>query len=261
VPNGTHVCYCYIPTRAIWHFDAYFGGGFKGRLFRLFLPRLKKRDYAAAQRVDRFIAISEDTRNYIRRYYDRESEVLHSPIDLDKFSPSESRKDHYLIVSRLEHWKRVDYAVEAFNRLGLPLRIIGTGGEEERLKGIAGPNISFLGAVDDAALAREYAQAKAVIFTPFLEYGLIPLEANASGTPVICYGEGGVKETMVPQGSSDTPTAVFFHEQTAEALVEAVQRFDASAFDSGHLVRHAAKWSVPAFKKKIRAIVASAGGA
>lgn len=261
VPNGTHICYCYIPTRAIWHSDEYFGSGLKGMLFKLFLPMLKKRDYTAAQRIDRFIAISNDTKGYIKQYYDRESEVLHSPIDLDKFSPSENRKNHYLVVSRLEHWKRVDYAIEAFNRLGLPLRIIGTGSEEERLKELAKSNIVFLGSVDDKALAKEYAEAKAVIFTPFLEYGLIPLEANASGTPVICYGKGGVTETMVPLGGGDPPTAVFFYEQTPEALAKAVQRFETATFDRHQLVHHAANWSVPTFKKRIRAIVTTAGKA
>ncbi|MBY0579577.1 MAG: glycosyltransferase [Burkholderiales bacterium] len=257
VPDGTHVCYCYIPTRAIWHFDEYFGGGIKGRLFGLLLPWMKKRDYAAAQRVDRFIAISDATQDYIRQYYDRESEVIHSPIDLSKFSPSLKGKDHYLLVSRLEYWKRVDYAVEAFNKLGLPLRIIGTGKEEETLQAMAGHNITFLGSVDDAALAREYAEAKAVVFTPFLEYGLIPLEANASGTPVICYGKGGITETMVPLGSGESPTAVFFFEQTAEALIEAVRQFEAAEFDKAHLVRHASNWGVPEFKRKIRAVINS----
>lgn len=262
VPNGKHVCYCYIPTRAIWHFDEYFGGGVKGRLFRLILPGLKKHDYEAAQRVDRFVAISEATRDYIRQYYDRESEVVYSPIDLDKFSPSsDKRNDHYLIVSRLEHWKRVDYAVEAFNRLGLPLRIIGTGEEEERLKAMAGPNISFLGVVDDETLAREYADAKAVVFTPFLEYGLIPLEANASGAPVICYGKGGITETMIPLGGGESPTAVFFLEQTAEALIDAVRRFEEAKFDRDELVRHASKWGVPEFKRRIREMVESMGKA
>ena len=259
VPDGKHVCYCYIPTRAIWHVDEYFGGGFKGRLFRLLLPRLKQRDYAAAQRIDRFVAISEVTRRYIRQCYDRDSDVLHCPIDLENFSPSESPKDHYLLVSRLEYWKRVDYAVEAFNRLGLPLRIIGTGEEERLLKAMAKPNIAFLGAVDDETLAREYAEAKAVVFTPFLEYGLIPLEASASGTPVICYGKGGITETMVPLGSGESPTAVFFLEQTPEALIDAVRRFEVAEFDRDALVRHASNWGVPEFKRKVREMVESMG--
>jgi len=259
VRNGVHICYCYIPTRALWQFVEYFGHGLMTRLFRLFLPYLKRRDYAAAQRVHQFIAISNASRAFIQRDYNRDAKVLPCPIELDRFVPSPNRKAHYLIVSRLEHWKRVDYAIEAFNRLGLPLRIIGTGKDEGQLKLMAKPNIEFLGAVDDGTLAREYAEAKAVVFTPFLEYGLIPLEANASGTPVICYGKGGITETMVPweseQAQGSHPTAVFFYEQTASALIDAVRQFEDLRFDPEALVKHASHWSVPAFKKKIRQVV------
>ncbi len=111
----------------------------------------------------------------------------------------------------------MDYAIEAFNELGLPLRVAGVSPEEKALKAMAKPNITFLGAIDDDALAREYGEAQAVIFTPFMEYGLIPLEASASGTPVICYGKGGVTEIMVPleQERRGEATAIFFHEQTS----------------------------------------------
>lgn len=256
VPNGRHICYCYIPTRAIWHFDQYFGNNIKAKILKLILPYLRKRDYIAAQRINHFIAISNDSKNYIKQYYNRDADVIYCPIETDKFRPSDERGDHFLIVSRLEHWKRVDYAVEAFNKLGLPLRIIGTGKEESTLRSMAKSNITFLGAVDDEALAREYSKARAVIFTPFLEYGLIPLEANASGTPVICYGKGGITETMVPAGKGlkkdDAPTAVFFYEQTAVSLIEAIHHFETYTFNSADLVRHASKWSVPSFKKNIR---------
>jgi glycosyltransferase involved in cell wall biosynthesis len=262
VPNGRHLCYCYIPTRAIWQFKEYFGSGWKANLVRPLLPYLRMRDYKAAQRVDKFIAISNATRAYICEFYDRDSDVIYSPINLKSFRPSAVKEGHYLIVSRLEQWKRVDYAVEAFNRLGLPLRIIGKGNEESRLRAMARQNISFLGAVDDETLALEYGKARAVIFTPFLEYGLIPLEANASGTPVICLGKGGITETMVPyeaNAEGGSPTAVFFYEQSAEALMEAVGRFEPLRFDVRKLVEHAAEWDVPAFKRKIRHAVESAG--
>ncbi len=262
VPNGRHICYCYIPTRAIWHFDEYFGNSLKAKLLKLTMPYLKRRDLAAARKIDRFVAISQASKEYIRQYYGRDAEVVYCPIELDKFRPSGKKGKHYLIVSRLERWKKIDYAVEAFTRLGLPLRIIGAGPEEQRLRSLAGPTITFLGAVDDATLAREYSEAGAVIFTPFLEYGLIPLEANASGTPVICYGKGGIVETMVPvedrPGPGDAPTAVFFYEQSADSLIDAVRRFETFSFDSEALVRHAQKWGVPSFKKSLRTIVQSA---
>ncbi len=262
VPNGRHICYCYIPTRAIWHFDEYFGASLKARLLKVVLPYLKRRDLAAARNVDRFIAISQASKQYIRQYYDRDADVVYCPIELDKFRPSAKKGKHYLIVSRLERWKKLDYAVEACTRLAVPLRVIGAGPEEQHLRAIAGPTVTFLGAVDDATLAREYSEAAAVIFTPFLEYGLIPLEANASGTPVICYGKGGIVETMVPAGEpagrGDAATAVFFDKQSADALVDALRRFETLRFDSDALVRHAQRWGVPSFKRNLRAIVETA---
>lgn len=259
VPNGKHICYCYIPTRALWQKDEYFGGSYKAALIGLLLPYLQRRDFAAAQRVGQFIAISQTTQNHIASTYHRNSQIIFSPIDLDRFAPSPQRKDHFLVVSRLEQWKRVDYAIDAFNKLGLPLRVIGTGKEEVRLRAMAGSNISFLGGVDDDTLAREYAEAKAIVFTPFLEYGLIPLEANASGTPVICYGKGGITETMIPWSAdgatSGSPTAVFFYEQTTDALVTAIKQFEQATFDVSRLVEHASRWGIPAFKKQLRKAV------
>jgi glycosyltransferase involved in cell wall biosynthesis len=259
VPNGKHICYCYLPTRALWHFDQYFGNSIKAKLVKPILPYLKKRDYTAAQKVDHFIAISNSSREYIKQYYDRDAEVIYCPIETDKFYSSERKGSHYLIISRLQHWKKIDYAIEAFNKLGLPLRIIGTGKEESTLRSMAKSNIIFLGAVDDKTLAHEYSEARAVIFTPFLEYGLIPLEANASGTPVICYGKGGITETMIPAGNrgalGESPTAVFFYEQTADALITAIRQFETCKFKNADLVKHAAKWSVASFKEKIRGYI------
>lgn len=250
-PNGLHICYCYMPTRALWHFDSYFGKGRTAKFLKPLLPFLKKRDFAAAQKVDRFLTISQSSQNYIRQYYARDSEVLYCPIDTSQFTFSAEKKEHYLIVSRLEHWKRVDYAVEAFSDLGLPLKIIGTGSEEAKLRALAKPNISFLGEVDDQTLAREYSQCKAVIFTPFLEYGLIPLEANASGTPVIAYGHGGIRETMTPA------TALFFYEQTPAALSACVKEFEKRSFDPYLLKEHARKWDCSAFIQNFRQKVLS----
>ncbi|HEY6219524.1 MAG TPA: glycosyltransferase [Gemmatimonadaceae bacterium] len=258
-PNGRHVCYCYMPTRAIWQADEYFGGSLAGRAFKLLVPWLKTREREAVKHTDEFIAISEMTRGYIRQYYKRESSVLNCPIDLSAFHPRSDKSDAFLIVSRLEHWKRLDYAVEAFTRLGLPLRIIGKGPEEARLRSLAGPNVTFLGAVDDATLAAEYARARAVIFTPYLEYGLIPLEAIASGTPVIAYGKGGIRETMIPANGPDADpakaTAVFYFEQTPDAVIDAVRTFEKHSFDPKRLTAHASHWGVPEFQAKFKAAI------
>ena len=257
VPSGKHFCYCYFPTRALWESGKYFGNSRKKVLLKPFLKYLQKRDFSAAQQVDQFIAISEYTRRFIKKYYNRNSVVIHSPIETDKFYSAEQRGDYYLLVSRLEKWKRVDYAITAFNKLGLPLRIIGTGEEQEYLKRISKANITFMGSVNDRSLAEQYSRAKAVIFTPFLEYGLVPLEANASGAPVIGYGRGGITETMMDvggngRGPKKKATAIFFYEQTDKALMKAVLDFKKYKFFSSKLVKHAKNWDVGKFRSKIR---------
>lgn len=264
VPNGLHVCYCYTPTRAIWQPEGYFGRDFKARVFRALLPQLRRRDLAAAARVDHFIGISRMSAQQIHDAYGRSAEILPCPIELDRFTPAAQRGDHYLIVSRLERWKKLDYAIEACTKLGVPLRVLGGGEDEARLRAMAGPTVQFLGALDDAAVAREYAQARAVLFTPHLEYGLVPLEAVASGTPVIAYGEGGIQETMIPLGRPSLmegpPTALFFDEQSAESIAAAIQAFRPEDFPAAALVRHAAAWSVPVFRERLRAMVLAAAG-
>ncbi len=259
--KGAHVCYCYIPTRAIWDADTYFNKGLLKSVFKLFLPILKIIDYKSAQNVFKFIAISNMTKRIIKETYDRDSEVINCPIDLSRFKAQDNVKESYLIVSRLEAWKKLDYAIEAFNEMDLPLRIVGTGPEEESLKEKANSNITFVGSVDDEQLANEYAKAKSVIFTPYIEYGLIPLEANASGAPVISYGYGGIEETMVSlemaEKSDKKPTAVFFYEQTAQALIGAVKKFEKTQFNQQDLIEHANLWSIPAFKQKLRTYVDS----
>lgn len=256
-----HICYCYFPTRAIWCFDSYFGPapGLLASIFGLLLPWFKKRDSAAAARVSQFIAISQSAAKAIRSIYGRETAVLHCPIDVPRFAEGAKRtkQEYFLLVSRLERWKQVDYAIEAFNRLGLPLRVIGTGPEESRLRAMAGPGISFLGAVDDAALIRAYGEARAVVFPPELEYGLVPLEANAAGTPVIALGRGGVLETMV--GRSDplgqNPTAILYPEPTAESLMAAVGEFCSTSFSREELMAHVAPFDIAEFRHTLRAMV------
>lgn len=259
VRNGTHMCFCYFPTRAIWHGEKYFNQGFLGRVKQAVIWALRKFDYDAAQRVDYFIAQSETTKAAIQKYYHRDADIIPSPINLDRFMNARDveKQPHFLIVSRLEIWKVLDFAIEAFNQMGLPLHIIGEGDDGERLKALAGPNIRFLGAVDDDALALEYRKAQAVIFTPELEYGLVPLEANACGTPVIAYGKGGVCETMVPwreQGPDIQPdaTAIFFQEQTVESVIEAVSFFQTVSFDRRGLLKNAEKNSEPIFQKRLK---------
>ena len=254
VPNGKHICYCYIPTRALWQYEEYFKGGLKAAIFKLLVNSLKRKDFAVAQEIDRFIAISDSTKHYIKKYYRCESDVVYSPIEIKNFYSSNERQDYFLIVSRLEYWKRVDYAIEAFNMINLPLKIIGSGAEEKKLRAMAKNNIEFLGEVGDDVLCRAYSECRAVIFTPYIEYGLIPLEANASGTPVICYGKGGVTETMIPSDNivQKKPTAVFFYKQPPQALMKAIEEFENCEFDASYLIQHASQWSVERFKEQLR---------
>ena len=257
MPNGKHFCYCYYPTRALWEPDKYFGNSLIKLFLKPLLPYLRKRDRTASKKVDHFIAISNDTQKHIKKYYDKESFVINCPIDSSKYYSSFKREEYFLLVSRLEKWKKIDYAIKAFNKLDLPLKVVGTGGEEQYLKRMANTNITFLGRLSDDDLAGEYSKAKAVIFTPHLEYGLIPLEANASGAPVIAYGIGGIRETMInynPEvlSSEQTPTSVFFYEQTEEALIEAVLKFNKIKFDSQKIVEYAKKFDVDVFKNNIK---------
>lgn len=259
--DAPHLCYCYFPTRAIWTPRPYFGShpSLQARLFLALAPWFKRRDLAAARRVGRFIGISEASRDAIRKYYGRDAGVLFSPIDAARFEAGrkEIRQDYFLLVSRLERWKLLDYAIEAFTRLGLPLRVVGRGPEESRLRAMAGPNVEFMGGVDDETLVRFYGAARGVIFTPELEYGLVPLEAVAAGTPVIALGRGGVLETMVDinDAAGRPATAVLFPDPTADSLIDAVRRFEKARFRVEDLVAHAAAFDVPVFKRRLRKAV------
>lgn len=259
--RALHICYCYFPTRAIWTSEQYFGTtslGIRGRIFRAFLPSFQRRDLAAAARVDHFIGISKVSAEAIGRIYGKEAEVLHAPIDAERFKPGaeETRGEHFLLVSRLERWKRLDYAIEACTRMDIPLRVVGQGLDEARLRSLAGPTVQFVGPVGDDQLVREYGRARAVIFTPELEYGLVPLEANAAGTPVIALGRGAMPEIMVDAvGGSDAPTAVFFQEQSPEAVMDALARFENIRFDPMALIAHARRFDIPAFREGLRRMV------
>ena len=260
--NGKHICFGYYPTRAIWNTNEYFtGSDIKGLIFKIFLPYFKKRDLSASKRVDRFIAQSRESSNAFKKIYGKDALIIHSPIDYEKFKQglNEIKSDNYLIVSRLVHWKKLEYAIEAFNKLGTSLKIVGTGELEVKLKSIAKSNVEFLGNVDDKTLIQEYGRARALIFTPKLEYGLPPLESNAAGTPVIAYGKGAVRETMIPYELGDDSnklfTAVFFEQQTSDSLINAIKLFERLSFDRRELSKHGSQYGSQIFKQKLRSII------
>ena len=262
--GACHVAYVFTPMRYIWdQYDAYFA---KGRAdlptrvsMRLLRRGLRKWDIASSERVHYFIAISHHVAERIRRYYGREPDVVYPPVDCDAFSVSERDDGFYLMVTAFAPYKRVDLAIDAFNVLRKPLKIIGTGQEEKRLKTMAGPTIQFLGWQSDKTVRRYYGRCKALIFPGEEDFGIVPLEAMATGKPIIALGKGGVRETVVPLNDpeSKTPTGVLFSEQTAEALRQAVQLFERrqDAFDPQAISAHVASFGRAKFKTRIQALI------
>ncbi|MCC6176219.1 MAG: glycosyltransferase [Chloroflexi bacterium] len=257
-PATCHISWCMTPLRYAWAFYHEFLTGrpvLQRVLLHLLLHRIRNWDRQASTRVDYFLANSAVTRRRIQKFYGRESRVMYPPIDVSAFRVAESYDDFYLIVSALMPYKRLDVAVEAFTQLGLPLKIVGTGPDARRLMAMAGPNVDFLGWRSDRDVRDAYARCRAFIMTADEDFGLTPLEAQASGRPVIAYGSGGVLETMV-----DGVTGVFFRQQTAAALAETVSRFDARAFRPDALREHARRFDVSAFEPRLRAFVSEALG-
>jgi glycosyltransferase involved in cell wall biosynthesis len=260
--TGKHVCYCYYPTRALWETSKYFGGSRIGRNFILntIITILKRRDLEAAKRVDDFIAISKTSQSAIKNYYNRSSTVICPPVDTEFYGrySSVKKQDWFLIVSRLEKWKMLEYAIDAFNSNGFKLKIVGEGPDGPHLRKRAYSNIEFVGSVSDSVLGEMYAASRAVIFTPELEYGLVPLEAIAAGTPVIALGKGGVLETMSDvNGFPNERVCVLYSNATSEDLNSAIEIFRRRKYFKGDLIAHASKYSVPEFNRQIRLFVSN----
>jgi len=251
-----HICYCYTPIRYVWEMPHQYlaeAGGLKRRLLQPVLRCVRLWDYCAAQRVDRFIAISEAVRQRIAKHYRRDAAVIHPPVDTRLFTPAETRSDRYLVVSRLVGYKRIDLAIAACSQLGRPLDVIGVGPEEERLRRLAGPTISFLGQLSDEEVRRHYAGARGFLFCGEEDFGLTPVEAQATGCPVVAYGRGGATETVV-----DGDTGVLFTEQSPEAVVGAMERFEQGEWSSERCVANARRFDLSVFREKLTAFVEQA---
>lgn len=252
-----HLCYCLAPTRYVWEYESYAARENLPPVLRVALKpvvsALRRWDYAAAQRPHtHFIAISTEIQERIRRYYQRESEIIYPPVDVKRYSVFGNPGDSYLIVSRLIPYKRIDLAVRAFTALGLPLRIAGSGRDRAALEAIAGPNVEFLGYVPDADLRLLLEQCKAFVFPGREDFGIAPLEAQAAGRPVIAFGAAGALDTVI-----EGETGVFFREQTVESLIAAVEAFDASAVDPWACRANAERFSVERFQQEITAALHS----
>ena len=217
---------------------------------------LRRWDYRVAQRVTtHFVAISTEIQERIRRYYNRDSIIIYPPVDVRRYCPAPQHEDYYLIVSRLIPYKRIDIAIKALTQLGLPLRVVGKGRDRKALEALAGPNVTFMGYVPDDELVDLLAHCKAFIFPGREDFGIAPLEAQASGRPVIAYGAGGALDSIV-----DGQTGAFFHEATPEALAQVVQSFDADRVDPLACRANAERFSVERFQQELFAMLARVSG-
>jgi glycosyltransferase involved in cell wall biosynthesis len=252
--SALHICYCLAPTRYVWTFDEYARSeGMSASLqlaLKPLITLLRRWDFQAAQKVDHFIAISTEIQQRIKRYYHRDSDIIYPPVDIRRYAPQPEQGDYYLIVSRLIPYKRIDLAIEAFNRSGLPLVIAGSGRDAARLEKLARPNVQFLGRVPDTDLPDLMARCKAFIFPGREDFGITPLEAAASGRPVIAFGAGGALDTVI-----DGETGVLFEEQTIESFNAAVTRLNSLKLDSTAIRRHAEMFSTEAFQQRMTAFV------
>lgn len=243
-----HLCYCHCPARYLWSLaDEYGGGGAMGRArllgLRLAGPRLRRYDRDTCDRVDVFLANSTHTARAIRECYGREATVVHPPVDTEFFTPDPAieRGEHYLVLSALEPYKRIDLAIEAANRLGVQLRIGGDGSQRRRLERLAGATVCFLGEIDREQARAEYRSARALIFPGIEDFGLVPVEAMACGCPVIAFDHGGSEDWMTLQ------VGITFDRPTAEALAGAIKGFESLHVDAQACRRNAARFSTDRF--------------
>lgn len=234
-PGVPHVCYCFTPMRYAWHMrDAYFGrlGRPLGWLAGQVLARLRAWDRATVERVTHFIAISRTIQDRIRECYGRESVVIYPPVDTDFYCPIPvPRDDYYLVVSAFAPYKRIDLAVTACRQLGRKLVVIGTGQDERRLRSAAGPHVAFLGWQSDEAIRDHFRRCRALLFPGEEDFGIVPVEAQACGAPVIAFGRGGAAETVVGAASTAPPTGVLFSEQSVDGLTDAIRWFESHIGD------------------------------
>ncbi|MEQ9621305.1 glycosyltransferase [Coleofasciculus chthonoplastes] len=258
-PQQLHICYCHTPMRYAWDltFDylnsSAMGRGLPGSITRYLLHRLRQWDVISANRVDYFIANSRHTARRIWRCYRREAQVIYPPVHTERFSFQAQKSDFYLTVSRLVSYKQVTLIVEAFNQLGYPLVVIGDGPQLQALRHLAKPNVQVLGFCSDRVVEEYMAQAKAFVYAACEDFGIALVEAQACGTPVIAYGAGGALETVQDiRKHPDKGTGLFFLDQSPQALMEAVEAFEArsTAFSPEQIQLNAAQFAPTVFSDR-----------
>ena len=255
--RARHICYCHSPMRYAWdQFDAYFGPARVGRLasrwvYGPMLRRLARWDAATASRVGRFIANSRHVAGRIGRYYNREATVVYPPVDTGFYQPDTTVPgSHFLVVSALVPYKRIDLAIAACQRVGARLRIVGDGPDRDRLARQSTPLVEFLGRLSGEDIRAEYRSALAVLMPGEEDFGIVPLEAQACGRPVVALGRGGALETVVPGD-----TGVLFEESTADALAAALDQVSKAGFDTDRIRRHAEQFSRERHLDALRAVI------
>lgn len=282
-PGVPHLCYCHTPMRYVWdQYDAYFGPGRASApvraAMRVAAPRLRAWDRDSSDRVTRFVANSAHVRDRIRSYYGRDADVVHPPVDIDRFRHAANHDDFYVCLGALVPYKRVDLVIDAFNRLGRPLLVVGEGGERERLEAMAAPNVTFTGRVSDDRVTDLLARSRAAVHAGVEDFGIVLVEAQAAGTPVLAYAAGGALETVVTDripgpddpgdpggngarptmagsGGNGAPTGVLFDRQTPESLAEGVLRLESLDFAPDTLAANARRFSRERFLAGMRRAV------
>lgn len=257
-PDQLHICMCCSPIRYAWDLQHQYlresgmARGFRSWLARWILHEIRKWDYRTANGVDAFLAISEFIARRVWKIYRRESRVIYPPVDVGRFSLHENKEDFYLTASRMVPYKRVNLIVEAFSKMSdKKLVVIGDGPEFKKVKSLATPNVELLGFQPADVLVDYMQRAKAFVFAAEEDFGIVPLEAQACGTPVIAYGKGGVLETVI-----EGQTGIFFDQQTTTSLIDAVDRFERlSPFDPNSLRRNAKRFSKQRFQAEFEAFV------
>lgn len=258
-PHTLHICYCLTPTRYLWSnysfykdtIDIGIATPLAKFLFIAIAKRLRRWDKIASQRPDVYFSISQNVEKRIKKYYNCNAKVIYPPVDTNKFALSTKKKQNYfLIVSRLVSYKRIDIAIAAFNRLGWPLIIVGSGRQSNSLKKMAKENISFVDSLTDEHLVAYYQRCKALIFPGEEDFGITPLEAQATGTPVIAFRGGGVLET-VKEGESGE----FFDHLTVDSLIKALLKFDKKHYNKEAIRKNILSFSKNNFKKSFKSLV------
>ena len=256
--DAIHICYIHTPMRYAYEYKHEYLDGMnpiKKCLVNILLFFMRIWDKNNSKRVDYFIANSSEIKRRVKDTYGRDAIVINPPVDCNSFNISNTDGNYFFIVSRLVKYKRFDLAIKACNELHENLVIIGDGPEKDYLESIAGPTITFLGRQDDDVVRKYMSECKALLFPGLEDAGIVPVEANASGRPVICYGKGGVLDTII-----DGKTGIYFEEQTVESLINAIDVFNKTNFDKEEIRKHSFQFDESEFKKKIKEYVEKVSG-